>query len=156
MTWFKNNFPDKKVRIRILILLFILCLVFLFYYKKPQNIVILKVNDCLFKAELATNVIEKYQGLSDRDSLCQDCAMLFLYDKKEELSYVMRNMNFPLDIIFIADKKVLNIHSNTKPEGKQPKNLYSSIGKADAVLEINANIARKCNLKPGDLITWSQ
>ncbi len=156
MTWFKDNFPERKIRIRIIILLILLSLAIIFYYQIPQDRVMLKANNCLFKVELATNPIQHYQGLSNREYLCADCGMLFLFEKKQDLNFVMREMNFPLDIIFIADRRILNIHSNLQAEGKNPQNIYSSFGKADAVLEINANKSRECDLKPGDLITWSQ
>lgn len=156
MTWLKENFPEKKIRKRIIILLIILILAIAFYLNMPKDTVMLKANNCLFKVELATNSMEHYKGLSNRDFLCPDCGMLFLFDRKQNLNFVMREMNFPLDIIFIADRKILNIHENLEPEGKNPENLYSSLGKADAVLEINANKARECNLMPGDIITWSQ
>ncbi len=156
MTWFKNNFPEKRIRIRIIILLILLGLVIILYFQVPQDRVMLKANNCLFKVELATNPMEHYRGLSNREYLCPDCGMLFLFDRKKDLSFVMREMNFPLDIIFIADRKILNIYSNLKPEGRNPQNIYSSLGKADAVFEINANKSLDCDLKPGDLISWSQ
>ncbi len=156
MTWIRENFPEKKIRIRIAILLIVLVLIIIFYFKIAQENTILKANNCLFKIEIASTAEQKYQGLSNRDYLCQDCGMLFLFKQKQELNFVMREMKFPLDIIFIADKKRLNIHSNLQAEGKNPQNNYYSFGKADAVLEINANKARECNLKVGDLITWSQ
>lgn len=156
MLWFKESFPEKKIRIRIIILLIILCLASIFYIKIPRDRAILKANSCLFKIELANTPQQRYQGLSNRDYLCPDCGMLFLFEKKQELNFVMRNMNFPLDIIFIADRRILNIYHNLEPEGKYPKNFYKSFGEADAVLEINANKAKECFLEVGDLITWSQ
>jgi uncharacterized protein len=156
MTWFKENFPERKIRIRLIILLIILSLAIIFYLKIPQDRVMLKANNCLFKVDISNTPRQRYQGLSNRDYLCQDCGMLFLFDKKQKLNFVMREMNFPLDLIFIADRKILNIYHNLEPEGKNPQNIYSSSAKADAVLEINAHKSKECQLKPGDLITWSQ
>ncbi len=156
MTWFKKNFPDKKVKLRIFILLFLLLLIFLFSSISLDDKVILRANNCLFKVEVADNSASQYQGLSNRESLCPECGMLFLFSEKQDLNFVMRNMNFPIDIIFIANKEIINIHRNAKPEGKNPKKIYSSAKKADAVLEINAFKSSKCDLKPGDTISWSQ
>ncbi len=158
MTWFKKNFPEKKVRIRIFILLAILVLIFLFssINNNDNNNVMLRANDCLFKVEIADNIVSRYQGLSNRESLCSDCGMLFLFSEKKHQNFVMRNMNFPIDIIFIANKEIVDIHINAKPEGKNYQEMYSSDRKADAVLEINASKSRECGLNPGDIITWSQ
>jgi len=159
MTWFKKNFPDKKVRVRIFILLTILVLIFLFSSinnDNNNNNVMLRANDCLFKVEIADNNVSRYQGLSNRESLCSDCGMLFLFSEKKHQNFVMRNMNFPIDIIFIDNKEIVDIHKNAKPEGKNYQEIYSSARKADAVLEINASKSRECGLSSGDIITWSQ
>ena len=38
----------------------------------------------------------------------------------------MRNMNFPLDILFIDDDKIINIAADLPPEGSEPVNIYVS------------------------------
>jgi uncharacterized protein len=155
MNWFKDNF-SKKTRKRILIIIFILIIFLAFFWKYPKNQVITKAGSCLFKAEVADTAYLHYQGLSNRSSLCSNCAMLFLFSQKKERSFVMRNMNFPLDIIFIADNRIVNIAHQALPEGPTPKKIYKSESLADAVLEINSEQAKKCDLKIGDIITWSQ
>ncbi len=156
MTWFKKNFPDKKVRIRIFILLFILIVIFLFFSMNSSDQVMLRANNCLFKVEIADNFFSHYQGLSNRESLCPDCGMLFLFSEKKDRHFVMRNMNFPIDIIFISNNEIVNIHKNAQPEGQNYQEIYSSEKKSDAVFEINAFKSEKCGLKPGDIISWSQ
>lgn len=156
MTWFKKNFPDKKIRLRIYIILFILVIALFFLWPQAKDQVILKAGSCLFKVEIADTPSKHYQGLSNRSNLCQNCGMLFLFPDKQKRDFVMRNMNFPLDIIFIDNRRVSNIYYKAKPEGKNPKATYSSLIPIDAVLEINANKAKECGIKIGETITWSQ
>ena len=54
------------------------------------------------------------------------------------------------DIIFIRDNKIINIHKNLEPEGKNYKGRYSSDGPANYVLEINAGLSDTFGIKKGD------
>ena len=68
----------------------------------------------------------------------------------------MRNMNFPLDIIFIADEKIVKIYHNLEPEGSDPQKVYSSEGPVDYVVELRGARARDLNLEEGDEITFPE
>ncbi len=115
-----------------------------------ENENIIKINDKEFKVELARTDEETYRGLSFREELCSDCAMLFIFPEARERTFVMRNMLIPLDIIFIRDNKIINIHKNLEPEGKNYKGRYSSDGPANYVLEINAGLSDTFGIKKGD------
>lgn len=154
MAWFKENF-NKKIRQRIYFLIIILVFFSIFFYKIFHNRSILKAGDCIFTIEIADTLESQYQGLSNREDLCEKCAMLFLFPEKKDLKFVMRDMNFPLDIIFIANREIINFYENAEPEDSDPKLIYSSLQKADAVLEINAGMIKKCNINNSDIISWS-
>lgn len=116
----------------------------------------LNINQRIINVELAENERQWYQGLSGRDNLCADCGMYFVFPAKDKLDFVMRDMKFPLDIIFIEDDKIINIAANLAPEGFDTKNIYSSSGKANRVLEVNAGYCNKYRIKTGDLVLMSQ
>jgi hypothetical protein len=97
-----------------------------------------------------------YQGLSGRKSLCPDCGMLFNFSDESERDFVMRNMEFPLDIIFIDQDEVKSISAAASPEGPRPTKIYSSVGPARQVLEVNAGYCASHDIKPGDRIELSQ
>lgn len=46
---------------------------------------------------------EQYTGLSDTESLYPTEGMVFVYDEEETRAFVMRNMSFSLDIIFVGE-----------------------------------------------------
>jgi len=108
------------------------------------------------KAEVVDTPAERYQGLSGRDHLCADCGMLFDFPDDIEKSFVMRNMKFPLDIIFISRGIIKNIAAGAPPEGAQPARTYNSDGSADQVLELNGGYCASHNIKPGDRLEISQ
>lgn len=115
-----------------------------------------KINGHYLDLELALSPTEHYQGLSDRESLCPNCGMLFLFPEAKEQSFVMRNMNFPLDIIFISPENlIVKIYENLRPEGSEPKNFYKSFAPADKVLELNAGMSQILNFKEGDSLNFS-
>ncbi|HZJ40865.1 MAG TPA: DUF192 domain-containing protein [Candidatus Saccharimonadales bacterium] len=104
----------------------------------------------IINAEIARSPYKIYNGLSNRQSLCLDCGLLFIFSDLDQRTFVMRDMLFPLDIIFIAKGQVLKIYENLAPEGANPQNLYNSEFPADQVLEINAGQAKIWGIKVGD------
>jgi len=105
-----------------------------------------------FLAELSLSNEAHYLGLSNRENLNNNMTMLFVFENKAKRTFVMRDMNFPLDIIFLSDNKIIDIYKNLEPEGSEPKNLYSSTDLSNMVLEMNGGMAEKYNLKLDDYI----
>ena len=101
------------------------------------------------QVEMVSTPKQQYQGLSGRTSLCPDCGMLFVFADSGPKSFVMRDMAFPLDIIFIESGVIKSIAANLAPEGHEPKNIYSSTGASDQVLEVNAGYCAKYGIEPG-------
>lgn len=106
--------------------------------------------------EIAKTPVEHYQGLSDRESLCQQCGMLFVFDSAEPKTFVMRHMKFPLDIVWINQGTVTGISKNLPPENTEPYTPYPSPGIVDQVLELNAGQADVYNLEVGKKINFSR
>ena len=60
---------------------------------------------------IADNGSLRYTGLSNTTSLGEDEGMLFIHNAESTKGYVMRNMAFPIDIVFInADGEITTIH----------------------------------------------
>ncbi len=109
--------------------------------------------------EVAVMLDEITKGLSDRESLNKGWGMLFLFDSNEEFypapSFWMRNMKFPIDIIWIGrDHKIVYIKKDAQPES-YPKT-FGPGAKVDAryVLEVNSGFSDKYNIKEGDLVEF--
>ncbi len=135
------------------ILLFLFLIWFLFIRNHYEHLRV-KAGDCEFSAELALSPSQQYKGLSGRKHLGDDESMLFLFATAADKTFVMRKMNFPLDIIFIHNNRIVNLYHDLPPEGKDPKNSYHSGFPVDAVMEIKAGLSRDCRLGVGSEITW--
>lgn len=98
-------------------------------------------------------------GLSETKSLSDDQGMLFVFDEKSYPSFWMKGMDFPIDIIFLNDKKIVTIHENVQPPQKGQEDnalpLYQATGPSNQVLEVRAGFAKKYNVKVGDTIDLS-
>ena len=74
------------------------------------------VNDAMLVADIPANDEQMTRGLSVKDSLDENEAMLFVFDEEAEHTFHMKNMKFPIDIIWIdADKTVVHIEHNLQP-----------------------------------------
>lgn len=139
----------------VLIIFVTISLAYLSSYQEmisPVKQIQLKINNNLIQVAISDTPERQYLGLSNRESLCADCGMLFIFPDKKIRKFVMRSMNFPLDIIFISDNKIINIEENLSPEGESPVNIYSSATPVDMVLELNGLYSKINNLKVGDEI----
>ncbi len=123
------------------------------YWQSHQSTLTVKVNDQVIKVELANQPSDWYQGLSNRAKLCADCGLLFNFPDKQIREFVMRQMKFPLDIIFINDQQIIKIAANLPPEDEQAQIIYSSEQLANQVLEVNANYCQRHGIKVGDIIS---
>ncbi len=112
----------------------------------------LVINGKTVEVEIADNFEAWRQGLSDRESLDADRGMLFVFPDKQVRTFWMKNMNFPLDIIWISDDEVAGISADLPPEGEAPARTYGSISPVNYVLEVNAGFAAQYHIKAGDSV----
>jgi uncharacterized membrane protein (UPF0127 family) len=101
--------------------------------------------------EIASTIQKREKGLMNRSTLCKSCAMLFIFDDSQLLSFWMKNTLIPLDIIFLDEQyKITKIHQSTTPLQTSPT--YSSEIKSKYVIETNAYFTKENNINVGDLI----
>lgn len=80
----------------------------------PQVNVI--VNGLVLVADVSATNEQRTKGLSVKDALAEDEAMLFVFDNEGEHTFWMKNMKFPIDIVWIdSDKTVVHIEHNLQP-----------------------------------------
>jgi uncharacterized membrane protein (UPF0127 family) len=113
------------------------------------------INNRIFKVEIADTLTKQIKGLSGKKNICSSCGMLFIFPDSQVRKFWMKDMNFPLDIIWINNGKIVNISKNLLPEGENPSKTYSSVAQANYVLEINAGQSDKLNINIGDKITYN-
>lgn len=102
---------------------------------------------CAFELEFANTEESRKKGLAERDELCADCGMLFLFEKEGNYYFWMKDMRFSIDIIWLKDNKVVDINQNVSHKSKS---VYSTYELSDKVIELNANDVSRCEIKIGD------
>lgn len=122
--------------------------------KLPRGMV--EVNQHQFQVEVALTADSQSQGLSGKIHLPKDAGMYFIFPSAENRNFWMKEMNFPLDIIWIRQGAIVGIAANIpKPESKTATlELIPSKVPADAVLEINAGLADLYGFKVGDKLRF--
>ena len=118
-----------------------------------------RIDGLVVRAELATTVEERAQGLSGRGSLPEDGGMLFVFPEEQRPAFWMRDMRFPLDFIWISrDYRVAALTENVPPPdaGLAPEDLprYRPDVPVRYVLEVNAGIVREYGVQAGDAVTF--
>ncbi len=100
---------------------------------------------------------KRYTGLSETQSLAADEGMLFIHDSEDRYAYVMRNMSFPIDIIFIdMTGTITRIHHAEVPRNTPTDSLQQYPGRGKYVLEVSYNYTEKHNITVGDDVQITQ
>ena len=78
---------------------------------------------------------------------------IFVFDKSYKYSFWMKDMLFPIDIIWIGeDFSVVDITENAEPNSYP--NLFTPREEALYVLEVNAGFSNEKGLKIGDKVEF--
>ena len=103
------------------------------------------------EVEMVDTPASRELGLSGRTKMGDDEGMLFVFDVPGRYGFWMKDMKFPLDIIWINQNGVIvNIERNLAPDS-YPK-AYTNQADASYVLEINAGMSEKFSLYLGSKI----
>ncbi|MGQ3411633.1 DUF192 domain-containing protein [Natrinema sp. LN54] len=101
--------------------------------------------------EIADSSRERHTGLSNHDSLESGNGMLFIHGDEDDLTYVMREMDFDIDIIFIdADGEITTIHHARAPGPNEDGNDLEYSGRGQFVLEVPRGYANETGIEVGD------
>ena len=110
-----------------------------------------------FDVEIADTEPARERGLMFRESMPADHGMLFLFDDNAVRTFWMKNCRMPLDILYFDEKyKLVNVQQRVPACRSEPCPVYPSEGAAKYVLELNAGVADKLDVKPGDAIKLSR
>jgi len=102
-------------------------------------------------AMVADSPAERYTGLSDTDSLGPNEGMVFIYPRTAERTFVMREMAFPLDMLFVDGNGTITRihHAPVESDG----DLTPYTGSAKWVVEVNRGWADEHGVSVGDRVT---
>ncbi|MAP95520.1 MAG: hypothetical protein CMK07_11265, partial [Ponticaulis sp.] len=98
--------------------------------------------------EFADDQLETATGLMFRESIADDKGMLFDFGEPREANMWMRNVSFPIDMVFTdTDGKVLAVVSHVQPYSERRINPGFPV---KSVLELADGKAISLGIKPGD------
>jgi len=103
--------------------------------------------------EIADSPEERKRGLSYRNNLPESTGLLFVFDRSDKYGFWMKEMHFPIDIIWLDENyRVVHIKENARPESYP--GVFKSESPALYVLEVNAGVAAQAGLEIGDIIEF--
>lgn len=112
-----------------------------------------RLADQHFVLELAKQPEARRTGLMGRGALAPGTGMLFDFPAGTTPAIWMRNMQIPLDLLFIDEAGVLNqVFSQVPPCAELPCELYKAAQVLRFVIEVPAGTAARLDLQPGDVI----
>ncbi len=105
------------------------------------------------RVQVAKTPTTRERGLSGRESLASDEGLLFIFPTSGTHGFWMKDMNFPIDIVWInSSKKVVGISENVAPE-TYPTSFFPP-KQIQFVLEVNAGTAKKSGLVVGAAVSF--
>lgn len=111
--------------------------------------IVISVRGGRILAERAQTEPERVRGLSGRVSLAPDAGLLFVFDVSGQHGIWMKDMRFPIDIIWIGEqRRIVTIAERVSPD-TYPK-VFLPETDARYVLEVNAGYAAAHDLHVGD------
>ena len=123
-------------------------------YERVGSVNQVTIEGVVFEVELAATPQERAKGLSGRKELCDQCGMLFIFDKKDYHSFWMKNTLIPLDIIWLdEDWQVVDFIAWAQPQGARKiadLPVYRPKKMAQLVLEVPGGTTKRIqNFKVG-------
>jgi uncharacterized membrane protein (UPF0127 family) len=107
------------------------------------------------RAAIADTRSLRYTGLSDTESLPENYGMLFVFDELDSWRFVMRGMDFGIDIVYADDDgEITTIHNAPAPGPDEDGEKQKYPGRGQYVLEVNRGWTTDRGVEEGDLIDF--
>jgi uncharacterized membrane protein (UPF0127 family) len=107
------------------------------------------------EAAVARTPEEKYLGLSDAASLPENAGMLFVYAASGRRSFVMRRMDFGIDIVYAdGDGVISTIHHAPAPGPDEDGDDQAYPGEGQYVLEVPYDWTTDREIATGDVLAF--
>ncbi|MEM1309740.1 MAG: DUF192 domain-containing protein [Cyanobacteria bacterium P01_D01_bin.71] len=116
-----------------------------------------ELNDQIIGLEVAKTPQQQATGLMARESLPDDRGMLFPFEPARPVSFWMKNVLIPLDMVFIQNGEIIAISRDVPPCEATPCPTYGPGSQTvDYVLELRGGRAAELGLQTGSPveITW--
>lgn len=114
----------------------------------------ISINNYTLLVDLSITFEQIILGLSNKNSIKENEGMLFVLNPSSRRGFWMKDMKFPIDIIWLNEnKEIVNIKKSLEPCVTNCP-VYYPDRESKYVLETVAGFADKQNLKVGDTIIF--
>jgi len=116
----------------------------------------LTIGGRIFNIEVRDTAAGRSQGLSGREALGENEGMLFTFGSPGDYGFWMKDMKFPIDIVWIRDGKVVGVTEDVPPEPEKTMlslTSYYPPSPADTVLELRAGAVADYGIAAGNKVT---
>ena len=114
----------------------------------------IEINDLTLLAEIAASPQARITGLSGRTGVAELEGMLFLFGHEDYHAIWMKNMLFPLDILWIKHGRVVDMEEEVSIPARGASDVSLPVYKPDVpaefVLELKSGFAKKYDVRIGD------
>ncbi len=118
--------------------------------KRDHQHVTVEINGKIIKSEVSKTPQQITKGLSGRKSLPRNTGMIFYLGERRIATFWMKDMLFPIDIIWIDDGEVVYIIESAQPPNENNIPSFTPDKPATRVLEVNAGFVKVNKVKKGD------
>ena len=142
---------DKKNVFQASLAVLVLLALFFGHNSKQPTII---VGNKAFSVLVSDTDKLREQGLSGRDGLAEDQAMLFIFDKPDMLGFWMKDMKFSIDMLWLdSNYRVVSFERNVSPD-TYPK-IFFPKALSRYVVELSAGTLASLGVKEGDEVSFS-
>ncbi|MGK5095088.1 DUF192 domain-containing protein [Deltaproteobacteria bacterium TL4] len=109
----------------------------------------------VIQVDIADTQEKRTLGLGFRSHLPQGRGMLFIFEQRELHGFWMKNMSFPIDIIWLDNYRIIHIEPNIQPSPEgEPLPTFKPDKLSNFVLEIGAGEAKRMGLEVGQKLKY--
>lgn len=96
------------------------------------------------------------RGLKGCQSLPKNSGMYFPYEQAQDVRFWMKGMRMPLDMVWVANGRVVGIESNVPPQDELVVDppIYRPLQPVTGVLEVAGNAAAEYKIEVGDAVQF--
>lgn len=124
-----------------------------------QPFTIVSLGNATITAEIADTPEKSELGLGERDKLDLNAGMVFIVNPERRMSFWMKGMRFPLDIIWVSENRIAGIEKNVQPPSppeEYPRTVVTSPSAVSYVIEVNAGWTEKNDVNIGDRVKFCE
>ncbi len=127
-----------------------LVIIIFYVFGRPQQPAqVCTANTCV-DVEVVSGKKDTERGLQGRQGLGPNKGMLFVFDHDDRYRFWMKDVKFPIDIIWLdRQDRIVAVGENVPPCVADPCPVYMPPAEARYVLEVGAGFSRAHGLKPG-------